>query len=1295
MKKICPYLKKQFISTITTMKKLINDNKTEITHIYHISDTHIRNTERHTEYKQVIDKTYHKLKKLIGTNNKKSLIVLTGDIVHRKTEMSPELIDTTSNFFKGLSDITDVILIPGNHDCNLSNKGRMDALTPIIANGNFKNIHYLKYSGVYQYHNIFFGASSLLDDYFVDAIEITDDMVNKPKQKNIYKIALYHGMLKGAKMDNGYVPKHDNLTIKCFKGYDYVMLGDIHTHQFVNSKKTIAYAGSLIQQTYGEQLGGHGFLEWILPTSEVNFVEIKNDYGFCTLDIKNGKLIKSPIPKNPSIRCILENTTDIEYEKIAQRLKKEYNVIEITSKSVQNYESIGYQKYDTENNIYNNKIKEAKIISFLKMNGLDKNEIKPLIRLHRNFERMIKNEDIQENNNSVKWKILELTFSNMLSYGPNNVIDFRKYDTNKIIGIVAPNRYGKSSILDVILFCIFDKFPRAARSDILNKNTNNMYCSLLLEIGNKKYFIERLGKKRKQSVKIDVRFYCITNDDNDNKIKEELTGLNKDDTNKIISKILGNYDDYLTSHIYTQDQTKNCDFANKTNLQKKEYLFEILNLGTFEKCSDRANTKLKKYNTQLKILKNEIDKISSDDIKNNIKTLTDKLNNLKNKKAIILGCLDVLNIEEILIKSPELIKYHELSEYKLNSKEEIIETIRKITKSMRNNNINEIQKNMQQHKKTLQYLKNDNSNDKKITALNTKLEELCLSIIRIPKNINELNIQDLKKNQLEIKSKISDINNKLHDSTHKLKTYKTNEISKIKNEISSLKKSIQFTDVDANNKLNTLIEKLKITQNELFDTSIHYFNNQPTGENTKNILADRLITTKPFAKHIKKTIEYLNLCTDDNIKPVLKLQNEWLNDYNKWYLNTTNKIKNSNTDVNKYEELHKNLHEYKKQIIEKSYDALVLYENSIINNKILELETELDIINDINNLTNNKKNLLEKLKLINESIANFDFYRTHLIMNIKTTKKIHQVKNDIAKLENNKINIKNEIKKSEYSINKCDEKINHINGYNEKFKLLHDFYFQFIGYIDLKIKYDNFINKKTKAQLSLNNIDNKINEVNSKIINDKKLLAKIKKTETKYNFINTKTNLCDSYYKMMNPNGIPYEILKSILPDMESNINDVLRNMVNFTIKFLFDKDMQKDDKILKTKIGTIDMNICSKNEKPKNVNLASGFEKFIINIAIRIVLCTISDNAKPNFIIIDEGWSCLDAENLSNIGSIMNYLRSQFEHVIIISHVQELKNQSDYILNISKNNGFSHVNNKNIKKIKHTKIKHTKIIEV
>ena len=63
---------------------------------------------------------------------------------------------------------------------------------------------------------------------------------------------------------------------------------------------------------------------------------------------------------------------------------------------------------------------------------------------------------------NLSWKLKRLEFSNMFSYGEDNVVDFTKL--NGIIGMFAPNASGKSSLLDALSFCLFDTSSRADRS---------------------------------------------------------------------------------------------------------------------------------------------------------------------------------------------------------------------------------------------------------------------------------------------------------------------------------------------------------------------------------------------------------------------------------------------------------------------------------------------------------------------------------------------------------------------------------------------------------------------------------------------------------------------------------------------------------------------------------------------------------------------------------------------------------------------------------------------------------------
>ena len=67
-----------------------------VDNIFHIADVHIRNWKRHKEFKQVFDKMFKELDKCSDN----TIVTVGGDIVHAKTEMSPELINMVSYLFK-------------------------------------------------------------------------------------------------------------------------------------------------------------------------------------------------------------------------------------------------------------------------------------------------------------------------------------------------------------------------------------------------------------------------------------------------------------------------------------------------------------------------------------------------------------------------------------------------------------------------------------------------------------------------------------------------------------------------------------------------------------------------------------------------------------------------------------------------------------------------------------------------------------------------------------------------------------------------------------------------------------------------------------------------------------------------------------------------------------------------------------------------------------------------------------------------------------------------------------------
>ena len=214
----------------------------------HIGDTHIRNYKYHREYRAVFGQLFEKLKE-----QKVDAIIHCGDIAHTKTQLSPEYFQLAAEFLSGLANIAPTYVILGNHDGNLKNGNRQDAITPIVNALQHPDIHLLKDAG----------ETIISEDICLNVLSVFDeDNWILPTDKDKINIALYHGAISGVKTDIGWTMEEGDHTLSIFEPFDYALLGDIHkTNQILDRAGKIRYPGSTIQQNFGET-PDKGYLLW-------------------------------------------------------------------------------------------------------------------------------------------------------------------------------------------------------------------------------------------------------------------------------------------------------------------------------------------------------------------------------------------------------------------------------------------------------------------------------------------------------------------------------------------------------------------------------------------------------------------------------------------------------------------------------------------------------------------------------------------------------------------------------------------------------------------------------------------------------------------------------------------------------------------------------------------------------------------------------------------------------------------------------------------------------------------------
>lgn len=1048
--------------------KVLQKLNITVTHIAHLADVHIRNVKRHTEYEKVFDTLYSNLREL-KQQHPGLAIYLGGDIVHAKLDMSPELIQVTYKFLKSCADIAPTFMILGNHDCNLNNKHRLDALSPIVNSLDHPNLFFLKDTGIYRTNNIDFVLWSITDD--VENYKV-------PKKASNQQVLFFHGAVDTAQTEQGIEIKNNKVTLDMMNGFDYVMLGDIHKYQYLDENKRICYCGSTIQQNFGESLS-HGFVLWYMSNGFSKFIEIPNDYGFYTLEVRNSKFEDLPkkFVKNPTIRLKAYDTPQSEITKLVTSLKTKVKVEEIKISKITT---------KSENSVIN-KIKVGDIRDIEYQNNLIINYLEKTIALDQETKDALSNINRQLNSNidmgksikNITWVPVSFEFSNMFSYGENNTINFK--NMSGIYGLFANNAAGKSSVLDALMFCIFDKCSRTFKaSQVLNNKKDSFSCKFTFEIHGKQYSIERYGQKDKKGhVKVYVKFCTI---ENGNEI--DLSGQDRDDTNNIIREYLGNYDEFILTTLSIQNNSSN--FVDKAQRERKDLLSQFLDLNVFEELTQLATTEA-----------NQIKALIKDYAKQDYST----------------------QIADSLEKKKEF----NLSAKSLSAaKQEISEQLEDI---------------------------------------NDKIIQLTANIKPIDSAVSTIDLAQLKieRDDLILKSEMC--------VSKKQSFLESNTIILAK--IQSLK-----LDIDGMNETELLSNKLT----------------KQNFEDELSILKLKLDRIKLNAVHLQSKIEKLHTHEyDPNCKYCIN--NEFVRDAEnakKELVGVAKEIKSIEDNI---AEIVVNAEPYNKAVIE--------YE------RYKSIESEL-------------------LKLKTDSM--------------EIDKKI----TDLAAIENKIVSALEQISLNEEKYKENEQAILHNKTINSAIS-------------DNTLKKQQLNTKLLEVENELLSATSQLKVYDSIIKNAKDAIFRLQTLESNY-------KIYDLYTKATNRNGVPYDLISNILPQIENEVNDILSYLAEFKIA-------------LETDGKSINIYIIYDDEKYWALELASGMEKFVSSIAIRNALINYSNLPRPNFMAIDEGFGVLDSENMSSLYNLFQFLKTQYKFIIIISHIDSLKDMAEKQIDIYKSGEFSKIN--------------------
>lgn len=293
------------------------------------------------------------------------------------------------------------------------------------------------------------------------------------------------------------------------------------------------------------------------------------------------------------------------------------------------------------------------------------------------------------------------------------------------------------------------------------------------------------------------------------------------------------------------------------------------------------------------------------------------------------------------------------------------------------------------------------------------------------------------------------------------------------------------------------------------------------------------------------------------------------------------------------------------------------------------IKKEIDELNRINYDTVLNE-LTKELKKYKELKEQFDTYEKNKLLKTRYELEIGQKKLEIAQKNKTLIEYQQNEKKLEEN-KKIDSEL-----------------------ISLKTQIDSYRGEIKTINDNINKIKLSITSLTDKIQTENELINKIKIEEDTINIFKI-------YFLIFGKNGISKVIMKNMIPLLNNELYRLLVDSCYFILELNINDKNEVEFVMIDTETRVV-----------KPLTSGSGYEKTISSLALRSVLAKISSLPKPNVIVMDEVFGKIADENLEMVGEFFKKIKTYFEHILIISHNPLIRNWTDNIIMIKKENNVS-----------------------
>lgn len=829
---------------------------------------------------------------------------------------------------------------------------------------------------------------------------------------------------------------------------------------------------------------------------------------------------------------------------------------------------------------------------------------------------------------------VHLTIQGFLSYKDPVEINFEQIHLASITG---PNGAGKSSILDALTWSLFGN-ARAKKDQVINQQSDSALVILDFEYEQQLFRVRRTKQLGKTEL---LEFYIRDQEANNwRSLTEHSVG---DTQNRIQSTLRLDYKTFINASFFLQGKAD--QFTQLSSGDRKAILANILGLEVWENYLKTT----KEIRKDSESTKKQLDRILAD-INNELSNEEQiKFNLAQAQKDLEVKNKTKQDHNQIIDQAKQLDSARSSAASQIEQQKKDIQKISDIlekNKSRQSNlliQLDDLQKQVQNAKQIeenyQQWIKVRSELDeltKKATAYQKINQALITTNHQIEKEYESLKMREIslgeKNSKIEqFRKELPEIENELQEFVKKLEMFAisiskkkslSDKMQKLQGEISARKQNIRHLENLNNEKRNhlkefrvagpecpfcsqpltpehreqyeSLIIKEGLERKEMIDLENKFI------EEFKNEINEISVELKNIEALEKESTDLQNLMTEKrlNKENMQKSVEEWQEKYFSDYQNTMQQLEN--------------------HYFEQKYQSQVIS----LKEEIKKIDYDDARHASFQQLENNLRGTEEKYRMLVSARATLD----------PITKQSAELSDDIR--HNNE-------------------------ELAEKSALLESMQIEF------NRLYAN-LPDIPRLKKELDEIDIEISQISRKLGAEKQKLDTIERrkidkqtTQSELDQLVVKINRYQKLEEAFGTNGVPALLIEQALPEIEAHANELLDRLTLGQLSILFETQSEYKDKKRQDKKETLDILINDANGHTRAYEMFSGGEAFRINFAIRLALSQVlakRSGARLQTLVIDEGFGSQDTTGRSRLVETINVVKKDFSKILIITHLEELK---------------------------------------